>query len=102
MLFVLPHRNDFLTTVQEHYSRDVQRLIGGTMHTPSSAARAIGVTRSTIYRAIKTGQLPAHKLSSGNYAIYPAELRRLFPADPQPAAGVVKPNNFSFPMWDVS
>ena len=44
------------------------------MHTPSSAARAIGVAKATIYRAIKTGRLSAHKLSSGNYAIYPSEI----------------------------
>jgi excisionase family DNA binding protein len=50
------------------------------MHTPSSAARATGVTKSTIYRAIKAGRLCAHKLDSGNYAIYPAELYRAFPS----------------------
>ena len=71
------------------------------MHTPSSAARAIGVAKATIYRAIKTGRLPAHKLSSGNYAIYPSELRRILPAAPPRAAGVVKPTRFNFPMWDV-
>lgn len=72
------------------------------MHTPRSAAKAIGVARSTIYRAIKTGRLPAHKLSGGNYAIYPAELRRLLPAAPPTrTAGAVNPNSFSFPMWDV-
>ena len=49
------------------------------MHTPSSAARATGVTKSTIYRAIKAGRLPSH---SGKYAIYPAELRRPFPSAP--------------------
>jgi hypothetical protein len=32
------------------------------MHTPTSAAKAAGVARSTIYRAIKTGRLAAHKL----------------------------------------
>jgi excisionase family DNA binding protein len=71
------------------------------MHTPSSAARAIGVAKSTIYRAIKTGRLPAHKLSSGTYAIYPSGLRRILPATPPRAAGVVKSTSFSFPMWDV-
>jgi excisionase family DNA binding protein len=71
------------------------------MHTSSSAARATGVAKSTIYRAIKTGRLSAHKLSSGNYAIYPAELRRILLAAPPRAARVVKPNSFSFPMWDV-
>ena len=48
------------------------------MHTPSSAARATGVTRSTIYTAIKAGRLPAHQLHSGKYAIYPAEFAAHF------------------------
>jgi excisionase family DNA binding protein len=50
------------------------------MHPRRSAARAAGVTKSTIYRAIKTGRLPASKLNGGGYAIYPAELLRAFPS----------------------
>jgi excisionase family DNA binding protein len=46
------------------------------MHTPSSAAKTVGVAKSTIYSAIKVGRLPAHKLYSGKYATYPGELRR--------------------------
>jgi hypothetical protein len=34
--------------------------------------RAAGVTKSAIYRAIKSGRLPACKLNGGSYAIYPA------------------------------
>ena len=34
--------------------------------------------RATIYRAIRSGGLPACKLRGGTYAIYPAELRRAF------------------------
>jgi excisionase family DNA binding protein len=73
------------------------------MHTPSSAARATGVAKSTIYRAIKSGRLCAHKLGSGKYAIYPAELWREFtPALPfARAADVTSPNTLSFPVWDV-
>ena len=56
------------------------------MHTPRSAARAAGVTKATIYRAIRSGQLPACKLRGGNYAIYPAELRRAFPSAARGAA----------------
>jgi hypothetical protein len=45
------------------------------MHTPSSAARAAGIAKSTIYSALKAGRLSAHKLhQGGEYAIYPAEL----------------------------
>lgn len=41
------------------------------MHTPGSAARAAGVARSTIYRAVKAGRLSAHKLTGRTYVIYP-------------------------------
>ena len=51
------------------------------MHTLSSAARATGVARSTIYRAVKAGRLSAHKLTSGTYVIYPGELLRVFPLE---------------------
>ena len=36
------------------------------MHTPSSAARAAGVAKSTICSAIKAGRLSAHKLKMEN------------------------------------
>jgi excisionase family DNA binding protein len=74
------------------------------MHTPRSAAKAAGVTKATIYRAIRSGQLPACKLRGGNYAIYPAELRRAFPSAAQASAGVTErsASTFLFPAWDVS
>jgi hypothetical protein len=72
------------------------------MHTPHSAARAAGVTKSAIYRAIKSGRLPACKLNDGSYAIYPAELLRAFPSMAQAAAARQSSGTFSFPGWDVS
>jgi excisionase family DNA binding protein len=74
------------------------------MHTPRSAARAAGVTKSTIYRAIRGGRLAACKLRGGNYAIYPAELRRAFPSAAQASAGATghSVGTFLFPVWDVS
>ena len=74
------------------------------MHTPRSAARAAGVTKATIYRAIRTGQLPARKLRGGTYAIYPAELRRAFPSAARASAGVTERSagTLLFPAWDVS
>jgi len=74
------------------------------MHTPRSAARAAGVTKSAIYRAIKSGRLPACKLNGGSYAIYPAELLRAFPLTAQAAANAARQSSgtFRFPMWDVS
>jgi hypothetical protein len=52
------------------------------MHTLSSAARAVGVARSTIWRAVRAGGLSAHKLTNGTYAIYPGELFRVYPRAP--------------------
>jgi len=74
------------------------------MHTPRSAARAAGVTKSAIYRAIKSGRLPACKLNDGSYAIYPAELLQAFPSMAHTSANAAKQSSssFSFPMWDVS
>ena len=73
------------------------------MHTPHSAAKAAGVTKSAIYRAIKNGRLLACKLNDGSYAIYPAELLRAFPSMAQDAANAARHSDtFSFPAWDVS
>jgi excisionase family DNA binding protein len=74
------------------------------MHTPRSAARAAGVTKATIYRAIKRGRLSACKLRGGTYAIYPAELRRAFPSAAPASAGTTERSagTLLFPMWDVS
>src|SRR5436190_15838736 len=61
-------------------------------------------TKSAIYRAIKSGRLPASKLNGGGYAIYPAELLRAFPSMSRALAKAAKQGSgsFSFPMWDVS
>ena len=74
------------------------------MHTPSSAARATGVAKSTIYRAIKTGRLSAHKLDAGTFAIYPAELHRAFssaPKSPRAQDRASTSSTLGFPRWDV-
>lgn len=48
-------------------------------HTLGTAAKACGVGRTTILRAINTGRISALKDDKGNYAIDPAELHRVFP-----------------------
>lgn len=48
-------------------------------HTLGSAARATGVSKSTIYRAVKSGKLSARRNDDGEYAIDPAELHRVYP-----------------------
>jgi excisionase family DNA binding protein len=52
------------------------------------AAKATGVSRSTILRAIKAHRISAAKTDAGDWAIDPAELHRVFPpaqATQQPA-----------------
>lgn len=48
-------------------------------HTLGTAAKACGVARTTILRAIKSGKISAIKDEMGSYAIDPAELHRVFP-----------------------
>jgi hypothetical protein len=48
-------------------------------YTLGTAARATGVSKSTIYRAIKGGRVSANRADTGDYAIDPAELHRVFP-----------------------
>ena len=72
------------------------------MHTLSSAARAVGTAKSTIYHAIKAGRLPAHRLTNGTYAIYPGELRRAFPSAPSFKTNGDEREAYGIPIWDVS
>jgi hypothetical protein len=75
------------------------------MHTLSSAARAVGVAKSTIWRAVKAGGLSAHKLTNGTYAIYPGELLRVFPraqSFTRATIAVAERKAITFPVWDVS
>ena len=48
-------------------------------YTLGMAARATGVSKSTIHRAIKSGRVSAGRSDTGDYAIDPAELHRVFP-----------------------
>jgi excisionase family DNA binding protein len=55
-------------------------------YTLGMAARATGLSKSTIYRAIKAGRLSASRSEGGDYEIDPSELHRVFPlADAQTA-----------------
>ena len=48
-------------------------------YTLGMAARATGLSKSTIHRAIKAGRVSAGRSDTGDYAIDPAELHRVFP-----------------------
>src|SRR5678816_3988432 len=47
-------------------------------YTLTEAATATGLSRSTIFRAIKSGRISATRID-GNFSIEPAELHRVFP-----------------------
>lgn len=47
-------------------------------YTLNEAAKAVGKSKTTIHRAIKSGKISASKLDSGAYAIDPSELYRVF------------------------
>src|SRR5438045_1762549 len=49
-------------------------------YTLGQAAKATGVSKMTIQRALKSGRLSGHKDDTGSYRIDPAELHRVFPA----------------------
>lgn len=53
--------------------------------TLSQAAKALGKSKSTLNRAIKTGRLTATRNEDGTFSIDPSELYRAFPEPPQNA-----------------
>ena len=55
-------------------------------YTLGAAARAVGVHKATLHRAVKSGRLSARRNEDGTYAIDAAELSRVY--DVQPLATV--------------
>lgn len=51
-------------------------------YTLGEAAKATGLTKPTIAKAIKSGRLSATKNANGSYTIDPAELHRVYPPVP--------------------
>lgn len=49
------------------------------VYTLGEAAKATGLTKSGIAKAIKSGRVSANKNDNGSYTIDPAELHRVFP-----------------------
>lgn len=48
-------------------------------YTLGTAAKAVGKSKTTIHRAIKSGRISVTKAYDGSYSIDPAELHRVFP-----------------------
>lgn len=51
-------------------------------YTLGEAAKAVGKSKTTLHRAIKSGKISAHKALDGSYSIDPSELHRVFPTVP--------------------
>ena len=49
-------------------------------YTLGEAAKAVGKSKTTLHRAIKSGKISASKADDGSYIIEPSELHRLFPS----------------------
>ena len=54
------------------------------MYTLGTAAKATGMTKSAIFKAIQKGRISAKKNEMGRYDIDPAELHRVYPPLPAP------------------
>lgn len=52
------------------------------MYTLGTAAKATGLTKSALFKAIKKGRISAKKNDLGRYEIDPAELHRVYPPLP--------------------
>ena len=48
-------------------------------YTLGQAAKATGLSKMTIQRALKSGRISGHKDETGSYQLDPAELHRVFP-----------------------
>lgn len=48
-------------------------------YTLGDAAKAVGKSKTTLHRAIKSGRISAIKAEDGSYSIEPSELHRVFP-----------------------
>lgn len=48
-------------------------------YTLGDAAKAVGKSKTTLHRAVKSGKISATKLEDGSYSIDPSELHRVFP-----------------------
>lgn len=51
-------------------------------YTLGEAAKAVGKSKGTISKAIKTGRISATKLDNGSYSIEAVELHRVYPPTP--------------------
>ena len=63
------------------------------MYTLGQAAIAVGKSKATISKAIKSGKISADKQANGSYQIEPSELHRVYP----PTLSMVEPKRIETP-----
>ena len=63
------------------------------VYTLGQAAIAVGKSKATISKAIKSGKISADKQANGSYKIEPSELHRVYP----PALSTVEPERIETP-----
>jgi excisionase family DNA binding protein len=82
----------FRRFVTETERRNVTKRRGYSL---AEAAKAVGVSKPTLFRAIKSGRLSATRRDDGSYDVDPAELHRAFPvvSDKREATQDVKRND---------
>lgn len=52
------------------------------VYTLGEAAKAVGKSKATLSKAIKSGRISAHKNEDGSFSIEPSELHRVYPPTP--------------------
>lgn len=62
-------------------------------YTLGDAAKAVGKSKTTLHRAIKSGRISATKSDDGSYSIDPSELHRVFPPVTQVTPSEALPRN---------
>jgi len=67
------------------------------VYTLGQAAIAVGKSKATISKAIKSGKISAEKQANGSYKIEPSELHRVYP----PALSTVEPERIETPSSTV-
>jgi hypothetical protein len=56
-----------------------ERLETPMKHTLGTAAKAVGMSKATISKAIKSGKISAVRLPNGSFEIEPVELHKVYP-----------------------
>lgn len=64
-----------------------ERLETPMKHTLGTAAKAVGMSKATISKAIKSGKISAVRLPNGSFEIEPVELHRVYPPAPETVTG---------------